>query len=96
MDSKNKILPLQLRGFEVLEVEMAKLVPDFLGHLPPATVITLVEINMAGLVHEKTHKSYSHQLQKREKARKTKAVKEERYSNKVDKFADKKFEDLKK
>ena len=67
-----------------------------MGHLPPATVITLIEINMIGLVHDKTIKYYSHSLQKREKARKTKAVKEERYSNKVDKFADKKFEDLKK
>ena len=51
---------------------------------------------MNGFVHEKTLKSYSYQLQKREKARKSKAVKLERYSNKVDKFADKKFEDLKK
>ena len=51
---------------------------------------------MTGFVHEKTLKSYSYQLQKREKARKSKAVKLERYSNKVDKFADKKFEDLKK
>jgi len=51
---------------------------------------------MTGIVHEKTIKSYSYQLQKRDKARKVRAVKEERYSNKVDKFADKKFEDLKK
>lgn len=47
-------------------------------------------------MHDKTLKYYSHQLQKREKVRKMKAVKEERYSTKVDKFADKKFEDLKK
>lgn len=70
--------------------------PDFLGHLPPATVVTLVEISMLGLVHDKTLKSYSYQLQKRDKTRKTKAVKEERYTNKVDKFVDKKFDELKK
>lgn len=51
---------------------------------------------MTGIIHEKTIKAYSHQLQKRDKNRKNKAFKEDKYSVKVDKFADKKFEDLKK
>jgi hypothetical protein len=71
-------------------------VPDYLGHLPPATTTTFIEINMTGIIHEKTIKAYSHQLQKRDKNRKNKAFKEDKYSVKVDKFADKKFEDLKK
>jgi hypothetical protein len=60
LESENRTLPLQIKTLQVLEVEIANHVPEFLGHLPPATVITLVEISMSGLVHDKTLKSYSH------------------------------------
>jgi len=70
--------------------------PDFLGHLPPAASFCLVEINMAGFVAPKTLAKFAQQLLKREKNRKKKFEREERYFGKVDKHQDKMFEDLKK
>ena len=87
---------MTISNFTVLETETSTQFPDALGHLPPASNPLLVEIVMKDLVSEKTLKSFSGQLQKRDKARKQKAAREERYSVKVDKVASKKFEDLKK
>lgn len=94
---KGANLPLQIEEYTVLETETAPAEwPDFLSHLPPATAPTLVEISMEGLVHDKTLRAFQGQLSKRDKNRKTKSVREERYTVKVDKVADKKFELLKK
>lgn len=51
-------MPLQIANFTVLESEAATQIPDFLTHLPPATSITLVEIDLKEHVHEKTLKSF--------------------------------------
>ena len=96
LESEDKELPLQITDFRVLETERPQSFPENLWHLPPATNISLVEIDMKSLVHESTLKSFSQLLQRRDKIRKQKAAKEERYVEKADKYADRKFEKLKK
>lgn len=80
----------------MLEVETAPSEwPDFLGHLPPASTPTLIEISMEKFVEQATLNKFQSQLQKRDKARKQKSIKEQKYVTKVDLVSEKKFQALK-
>ena len=64
---------------------------DFLGHLPPAASYQLVEIDLASSkppMSPSALAKFQRQLTTREKARATKAAKEKRYNDRVEKTND--------
>ena len=76
---------------------------DFLGHLPPASSYILVELDMSTtlaqdgtpLVSKATLDHFQKQFNARQKARLTKAAKEKKYNDRVEKTNSKKFAELK-
>lgn len=74
-------LPLKIEDVKVLETEHAPSTwPDFLGHLPPATAPTLVEICMKKLVTPEVYKKFESRLKNRDNRRNAKAAKEKKYT----------------
>lgn len=56
---KGAQLPLTIEEYTVLETEVNPADwPEFLGHLPPASAPTMVEISMEDLVHSSTLKQF--------------------------------------